>query len=134
MQVAIDAATAVVHVRIVGTSPVRSASPCPSNDIEHTATVLEVLKPNSSTPMGRTVTVVQESWDGERAQYQIEDEMIVFLAARSRGFGRLAGPFGVFLVRGTQVVSRNSSVNTDDMTPAELLSKLRVLAKGQKAP
>jgi len=84
--------------------------------------------------MGRTVTFVQESWDGERAQYQIEDEMIVFLAARSRGFGRLAGPFGVFLVRGTQVVSRNSSVNTDDMTPAELLSKLRVLAKGQKAP
>jgi Carboxypeptidase regulatory-like domain len=122
-------ADVVADVRIVATGPVHSE--CPRDDFEHTAAVIEIFKGGGNERIGPTLTFVQQNWVSERTPYRVGQEMIVFLTRTQQGFSRLAGPFYVFLVKGDEIVSFHSPVNTDGMTPADFMSKLRALAKGR---
>jgi hypothetical protein len=122
-------ADVVAYVRIVATGPVHSE--CPRDDFEHTAAVIEVFKGGANEHIGRTLTFVQENWVSERTPYRVGQEMIVFLAKTRQGFSRLAGPHYVFLVKGDEIVGFHSPGNTDGMTPADFMSKLRALAKNR---
>ena len=130
--------TVVAFVRVVGTRPIRSDGPvqsdCPSNDVLHTAVVIEMFKESLTTRIGATLTFRQENWDSERTPYAIGQKMFVFLTATQQPLWRVAGPYYVFLVNGDQIVSFHSPIRTDGTTPADFAAKLRALAKGQDVP
>jgi hypothetical protein len=82
---------------------------------------------------GQALTFRQERWVSEQTPYSVGQEMVVFLMAGPRGYSRLAGPYYVFLFKGSKVTSFHSPVKTDGMTVVEFLSKLRALGKGPDA-
>ncbi len=120
-------ADVVAHVRIVKTTP--DVSYCRSGDAEHTAAVLEIFKGGEHVAPTNTLTFVQEISYNEPSPYAIGQEMVAFLSATPRQFVRLSGPFYMFLFENDHVVSFHSPVNTEELTPAAFLAKLRTLPK-----
>jgi hypothetical protein len=123
-----NAAAVVARVRIEATEPVRAE--CPTNDVLHTASIIEIFKGAANGPAGETLTFRQEIWAGERAPYRIGQEMIVFLAGKQGQFARVAGPFFVFLIDGDDITSPDSAAEVKGMTPAGFMARLRTMAKG----
>ena len=122
----------VVYLRIVETGPVRSD--CPTNDVLHTAVVIEIFKGSPTVRTGATLTFRQENWVSERTPYAIGQKLFVFLTATQQGLWRLAGPYYAFLVNGDKIVSVHSPTRTDGTTPADFAATLRALAKGRNVP
>ncbi|MCX6545514.1 MAG: carboxypeptidase-like regulatory domain-containing protein [Acidobacteria bacterium] len=120
-------AAIVAYVRIVATNPVRSE--CPTNDVLHTADVIESLKSGAETQARRQLVFRQENWVSERTPYRIGQQMIVFLVGSKQELWRLAGPYYAFLITGDQVVSFHSPVSTASMTTADFLSTLRAMGR-----
>ena len=111
----------VALVEIDGTGPVQSE--CPSRDFEHTATVLELLKDRTQSPVGRTLKFIQTNWSGERVAYPRGSRMVVFLSGAGGVFSRAAGPYSVFLLNGDRITSPMRSVPEQPLT--EFLATLR---------
>ena len=120
----------VAHVRIAGTGPV--LSDCPTRDVQHTATVLEVYKSKKANPLGQAVSFVQETWEHERVPYPVGQEMVAFLVTTASGQShRLCGPSCIFLLNGDKVTGFHPPIRITDMTRAEFVAKLRELARGR---
>ena len=115
------AADVVAHVRITATAPVVSS--CPTSDVRHAATVVELLKGETGTS---ELTIHQDQWDEERTPYPVGHELIVFLAARNGVFFRLAGPHYALAVDGNRFSSRLPEW-AEGFTVEQFLSKLRAL-------
>jgi hypothetical protein len=124
-------AAVVAHVRIAATVPFRSD--CQSEGSLHTATVIEIFKGDVNERTEETLTFRQERWVSEQTPYSVGQEMIVFLAGGPQAYLRLAGPYYVFLLKGSKITSFHSPVKTDGMTLVEFLSKLRAIGKGPEA-
>ena len=118
----------VARIRIVQTRAVRTECPG-TNDFEHMADVEEVFKGDRSRRLDRTLTFAQENWSGERTPYAIGQDMIVFLAPSAGVLRRTAGPHSVFLLKAGQVINLGAFAETNGMTAADFLAKLRALAK-----
>ncbi len=123
-----EKASVVAHVRIKSTAPRSFACPSvfPGIYFEHSAAVIEVLKPKQQSPPISTIAFLQEIWHEEKiATYREGDELLVYLTASPVGLLREAGPFGVFLFRGNQLSSWAWQAETAGVTPAEFLATLR---------
>lgn len=120
-------ADVVAHVRIAATRRVRSD--CPTRDVRHAADVIELLKGERTAFGGGTLTFRQEQWAGERTPYAVGQQMILFLVKQDVELRRLAGPHYAFLLEEHRITSFRSPVSTDGMTPADLLARLRALAR-----
>jgi hypothetical protein len=120
----------VAHVRIARTGPV--LSDCPTRDVLHTATLLEVFKSTGANPLGPTVSFVQETWEHERVPYPVGQEMVAFLVTTTSGQNhRLCGPSCIFLLNRDKVTGFHPPIRITDMTRAEFVAKLRALARGR---
>jgi hypothetical protein len=122
-------ATADVVARVVVTSTKPVGAPCAHRDVEHTAAVREVFKDPTVRVIGGAVAFTQENWADERTPYAVGQEMVVFLTASATGFGRVAGPSSVFLVRGDRVLGRQYLGRMGSASTTEFLAKLRAMAK-----
>ncbi len=119
----------VAHVRIVATRPIERE--CPTSAVVHTATVIEWL--NGNVPgSSRSISFGQSIWSGEPTPYPVGRELVVLLKATADGLWPVAGPYYTFFIDGDEVSSFHSPVKTDDLTPAQLLARLRALAKAAK--
>jgi hypothetical protein len=102
-------AAAIAHLRIDGTRPSRPCGDAHVVTSHHDASTLRVFKGR----LPPTIQLHQEAagrcsergqWhDGIERPYRKGEEYVVFLAERTDGFGRLAGPSLAFRVSGQQV-------------------------------
>ncbi len=116
-----ELADVVALVEIDRTGPVQSERP--SRDFEHTATVVELLKDRTQSPVGRTLRFIQTNWSGERIPYAHGARLVVFLSGTGGVFSRAAGPLSVFPVVRDRITSPMRSVPEQPL--AEFLATLR---------
>jgi len=119
-------ATAIVHLRIVGTAPPGSCDSTPMITSEHTSAVLRVFKGS----VADVIRLEQEAagrcregidWqEGLETPYRVGEQYVLFLTGGGDAFGRLAGPVLSFRVTGNRVALNgfagiNESITLDEL-------------------